>query len=455
MAAVLCSTLATAASGQTAEPSETADDAVAEAVARSILSADEFLDAFDQADLDGLSDLGPAPSIAGDAASDAQIRQAAESRGYRRQPTPDRPLIAVGRHQLQPEAAAGWESLKAAANEAGHNITIRSAYRSHGSQRAVFHKLFRGTSAAALDMALTLVAPPGYSRHHTGYAIDITEGDNDFNFFGETASYRWLAADNFANAKAHGWVPSYPANSRPTGPDPEPWEFVWVGAVNIICAAHQPTPTDPFCDTLGSQFRADIDWLHGEGITTGCRPNRFCGDGLLTRAQAAALLWRYAGRPAATADIPFLDVPGDSYYSQAVQWMFERGITTGTSATTFHPQRPVSRAEFVTFLWRMASRPKSVSNDYVFADVSSANFAAEAIAWAVENGIADPVAYAGVATQASELPVFLPGVTANRETAAALVHRFAVHQAQPDDDPSGNGQADDNTQPVDPSVQRV
>ena len=434
MVAVFCSTLTAAAPGGASTPSEATNNALIEAVAQTDLDPNEFLKAYEEAALAGLDAIGPAPSITGDAASDALIRQAAESRGYQRQPTPNRPLVAVGHHQLQPEAAAAWESLRLAARGAGLDIRIRSAYRGHASQRQVFYKHYRGTSAAALDRTLTLVAPPGYSRHHTGYAVDVAEGSGDFNAFGNTASYRWLAADNFAVAKSHGWVPSYPAGSRPTGPNPEPWEFVWIGATNIVCAVHQPTAEDPFCDTLGSQFRADIDWLHAEGITTGCRPNRFCGAGRLTRAQAATLLWRYAGEPTVEIDIPFQDVPADSYYFGSAQWMFSEGVTTGTSRTTFDPARPISRAEFVTFLWRTASRPQPTGNHRMFGDVTSLSFAAKAIRWAAESGITTLAATdAASAGQDEALPLFLPRVTANRETAAAFLHRFAVHQQQSDD----------------------
>ncbi len=402
-----------------------------EAATGTVLSPDEFLDAIEKAYLDGLADLTEAPTITAHTASDTRIRQAAISRGYRRQPTPNRPLVAVGHHRLQPEAAAGWESLKTAAHQAGLDITIRSSYRSHASQRRVFHKHYRGTSTAALNGALRLVAPPGYSRHHTGYTLDIAEGRGDFNDFGSTASYRWLSADNFANAKAHGWVPSYPAGSRPTGPNPEPWEFVWIGVTNIVCAAHQPTAEDPFCDTLGSQFRKHVDWLHAEGITNGCGPNRFCGTAQLTRAQAATLLWRYFGEPTVETNILFRDVPADSYYFRSVQWMFSQGVTTGTSRTTFNPAQPISRGEFVTLLWRAASRPRPTSDERVFGDVKASSFAAEAISWAAESGITvlstSDTASAG---RDGALPLFLPETKTTRCTAAAFLHSFAAATSQ-------------------------
>lgn len=426
--AIVYSTWTPAARADASSLSLATSKTVADAVVQTNLSPNEFLESFAEAVLDGLGDLGPRPRITGNAEADARIAEVAEARGYQRQPLPNRPLAAVGNHWLQPEAAAAWESLQTAARKAGFDIRIRSAHRGHAAQRYVFGKHYAGVSAAALNRTLSLVAPPGYSRHHTGYAIDISEGTGDFNYFGNTASYRWLTANNFANAKSHGWVPSYPTNSRPAGPNPEPWEFVWVGVTNIVCADRDFTPEGRFCDTLGSIFSAEIDWLHAEGITNGCRPNRFCGDGLLTRAQGATLLWRYARMPEATSDIPFLDVPTDSYYLRPTQWMFSQNLTTGTSETTFDPNRPISKAEFVTFLWRLALRPEPINSDPLFSDVSSLSFAAKAIAWAVETGITTLAKLdQDGAIQDTGLPSFFPAATITREQAAAFLHRFAMY----------------------------
>ena len=404
---------------------------VSEAVAATELSPGEFLAIFDNAELPGLGEIGPAPAISGDAELDARIRAIGEQRGYKRRALPNRALTQVDGRLLQPEAAAAWQALQATAREAGFTITLISAYRSEAHQAAFYRREARGISEAAISRALQLVAVPGYSKHHTGYAIDIADASDDFNNFGNTRAYAWLAADNFANAKAHGWIPSYPSGSKLVGPNPEPWEFVWVGSTNIICGDFVPTPEHQFCDTIGSTFAADIDWLFAEGITTGCRPNRYCVDGGLTRAQAATLLWRYSGKPGAEIDLPLVDVLPDSYYSQAAQWMFARGLTTGISATKFDPSRLISRAEFVTFLWRMASRPEPSTPIPPFVDVAPSNFAAKAVGWAAENGITTLAANnSGGAAQDGNLPRFEATATITRGQAAAFIHRFANHQNQ-------------------------
>lgn len=405
---------------------------VAEAAVATELSPDEFLAAFDNAVLPGLHEIGTAPAITGNSELDARIRTIAESRGYKRQPSPSRPLVSIGNQKLQPEAAAGWTSLKTAASEAGFDIAIRSSYRTYSQQAWLYNvKHAKGTSDAAINNTLKIVAAPGYSKHHTGYAIDITSVSHSrLQQFVNSPAYTWMAANNFANAKAHGWIPSYPDGSRPAGPNPEPWEFVWVGPTNIVCGDFEPTPDHRFCDTIGSQFGADIDWLSVEGITTGCTPIRFCGDQTLTRGQAATFLWRFAGEPEAEIDLLFVDVPPEAYFYQASRWLFAHGLTTGTSQTTFDPGRLVSRAEFVTFLWRFAGRPEPSADIAPFADVMPSNFSAKAITWAAENGITT----LAINNPSNGTPLlFAPTDPSTRNHTAAFIHRFAIHQNQSDD----------------------
>ncbi|MXW75963.1 MAG: hypothetical protein F4Z58_07965 [Acidimicrobiaceae bacterium] len=424
--------LLVAASALGAAPTPAAADQTG-AVAATELSPDEFLSLFDNAELPGLGEIGPAPAITGNAELDARIRAIGEQRGYQRRALPNRELTRVGGHLLQPEAAEAWQALRVSAQNAGFTVTLVSAFRSEAQQAALYRRKVTGTSDAAIDRGLRVVAVPGYSKHHTGYAIDLADSGGDHNAFGNSRVYAWLAADNFAIAKAHGFVPSYPfGSSAPIGPNPEPWEFVWVGTTNIICGDFEPSAENRFCDTVGSAFQADVNWLAAQGITTGCGSNRFCIHGNLTRAQAATLLWRYSGKPETQSEFPFVDVPTGSYYSQAAQWMFARSLTTGVSATHFDPDRLISRAEFITFLWRMANRPEPRSRIPPFSDVSPASFFAKAVAWAAESGIDAAVTGGSVGSpQPSTLPRFEPAAAATRGEAAAFIHGFANRQSSP------------------------
>ncbi len=80
---------------------------------------------------------------------------------------------------------------------------------------------------------------PGTSKHHAGYALDFRYPSGTFGEFRSTPDYAWLAADNFAVPKRHGLIPSYPDDAESQGPNPEPWEFVWVGTGLIHCGLPQ------------------------------------------------------------------------------------------------------------------------------------------------------------------------------------------------------------------------
>ena len=387
---------------------------VIDALEATDLSPDELVAAFDDARLTGLQPLvGPPPAITGDAELDARIRQLAEARGYVRRAGPSISLTPVDGRSLQPQAAAAWESLRTAAANAGHSISLTSAYRSASSQASIFRSRMTGTSDAELDTLLETVAAPGYSKHHTGYAIDLRSGSAVLFDFADTPAYEWLAADNFANAKAHGWMPSYPDSVAPQGPNPEPWEFVWAGAVNIICADFTPSADQPFCDTLGSTFADDIVWLHETELTTGCSTIRFCTENAVTRGEGATFLWRLFGRPPPAEPAGFDDVDEGAFFTEPVAWMVENDITTGTTPTTFSPFDSLTRAQFVTFLWRAAGRP-APAEPHAFDDVGPDSFANDAVAWAVGVGV----------TNGTSATTFSPSGTATRGQIAAFLHRF-------------------------------
>lgn len=137
----------------------------------------------------------------------------------------------------------------------------------------------------------------------------------------------------------------------------------------------------------GSYYEDAVLWAVGEGITTGISAHAFAPDGSCTRAQAVTFLWRAAGSPApVSAKTRFADVAASSYYSDAVLWAVENGITNGTSDTTFSPDAVCTRAQIVVFLWRAKERPAAGSGTR-FADVAETAYYADAVLWAVKEGV--------------------------------------------------------------------
>lgn len=147
-------------------------------------------------------------------------------------------------------------------------------------------------------------------------------------------------------------------------------------------------PGTSFTDVpAGAYYEEAVGWAVEKGITKGTSDSTFTPDGVCTRAQAVTFLWRAAGSPAAKAgSLPFADVKAGSYYDDAVRWAVENGVTVGTSATTFSPNATCSRAQIVTFLWRAQKSPAAGSAN-PFDDVADSAYYADAVQWAVQKDI--------------------------------------------------------------------
>ena len=137
-----------------------------------------------------------------------------------------------------------------------------------------------------------------------------------------------------------------------------------------------------------------INWAFANGITAGTSATTFSPNAGCTRAQVVTFLWKAAGQPEPTcADNPFTDVAETDYYYQAVLWAAEKGITSGTGAGTFSPNKTCTRAQIVTFLWRSAGSPRPEAELNPFADVNPGSYYEQAVLWAygasITSGIAD------------------------------------------------------------------
>ena len=107
----------------------------------------------------------------------------------------------------------------------------------------------------------------------------------------------------------------------------------------------------------GAWFAEEVDWAIKSEITSGVGDNRFDPQGEVTRAQAVTFLWRMAGTPAPTATVSFADVEAGSWYETAVQWAVEEGIVKGTGENQFSPDVTCDRAMCLTMLYRMMGSP--------------------------------------------------------------------------------------------------
>ena len=128
-----------------------------------------------------------------------------------------------------------------------------------------------------------------------------------------------------------------------------------------------------------------VKWAVEKGVTNGIGNNLFGPDQTCTRAQIVTFLYRAAGSPEPTGSASFADVSADSYYAKAVAWAVENGITTGVGGDRFAPDDACTRAQVVTFLARAA---KAVSDGQAaFTDIPADAYYASAVAWAADNGV--------------------------------------------------------------------
>ena len=144
-----------------------------------------------------------------------------------------------------------------------------------------------------------------------------------------------------------------------------------------------------FTDVAADQFYAEpVDWAVRRGVTNGTGKGIFTPDGTCTRAQVVTFLWRAYGCPEPETDtMPFVDVEKDAYYADAVLWAVENGITNGTDKEHFSPENPCTRAHVVTFLWRAEYEGQGAYFG-TFEDVDSpSEYYFTAVYWANLHGI--------------------------------------------------------------------
>jgi len=151
-------------------------------------------------------------------------------------------------------------------------------------------------------------------------------------------------------------------------------------------AAGAPKAKGPeFSDVdAGAYYYDAVQWAVQKGVASGTTETTFSPDKTCTRAQTITFLWRAAGSPAPKGKAsPFGDVKEGSYYHDAALWAAERGIVAGSA---FQPDAPVTRADLAGFLYKNAGSP-AVKGGASFKDVPAGADYAQAVAWVAERGI--------------------------------------------------------------------
>ena len=178
-----------------------------------------------------------------------------------------------------------------------------------------------------------------------------------------------------------------------------------VFAAEVKTASFRDVPVDAY-------YYDAVKWAAEKGITTGQADGLFGSDRSCTRAQIITFLWRAAGSPVVNYAMEMGDVSADAYYAEAVRWALSRDITSGTGGGAFSPNDACTRAQAVTLLARaLSAKAGSAAN---FTDVPADAYYAQAVSWAVENGITTGVGGGR----------FDPNATCTRAQIATFLYRY-------------------------------
>ena len=209
-----------------------------------------------------------------------------------------------------------------------------------------------------------------------------------------------------------GTVAVLPQDSYVTGA--EDYTLDASTAVQVSC------PSEQFTDVDTSRYYHDgVDYVVNKGYMIGVGDTRFAPESKTNRAMVVTVLYRMAGSPEVTGDMPFADVSEGRYYYDAILWASQNEIAKGMTETLFAPNKLVTREQLVTFLYRYAgfkgvdTTNQGSLEDFVDAGKVS-NFAKEAMTWAVATEL-----IIGVGDEKLE-----PKATSNRGQIATVIERF-------------------------------
>ena len=194
------------------------------------------------------------------------------------------------------------------------------------------------------------------------------------------------------------------------------YTFVMPASNVTVSASFTDETADSAFDDVpdGSYYSDAVKWAAENGITGGVGGGLFGPDRLCNRAQIVTFLWRAAGSPEPQNTGSFTDVPADAYYAKAVAWAVEQSITSGTGDGRFSPDAVCTRAQAVTFLWRSLGRPV-VNYAMRFTDVPAETYYTEAVRWAVSTGV----------TNGTGTDVFSPESSCTRAQIVTFLYRAA------------------------------
>ena len=204
-------------------------------------------------------------------------------------------------------------------------------------------------------------------------------------------------------------------------------------ALSLSVTAYAAVEDTGFSDVAADAWYADaVTYVRDNGLMSGTSDTTFTPGGTMTRGMLVTTLYRMAGSPSLENEdlgYPFADVPGDAWYADGVYWARLAGVVGGYSEDQFGPDDPVTREQIAAILWRYAGSPAAESGTDFADEGSISAYAAQAVDWARANGIVNGV----------EDNRFLPQSSATRAQVATILRNYlTMEEAGEPEDPAGS-----------------
>ena len=203
--------------------------------------------------------------------------------------------------------------------------------------------------------------------------------------------------------------------------------------LSLSVTAYAAVEDTGFSDVAADAWYADaVTYVRDNGLMSGTSDTTFTPGGTMTRGMLVTTLYRMAGSPSLENEdlgYPFADVPGDAWYADGVYWARLAGVVGGYSEDQFGPDDPVTREQIAAILWRYAGSPAAESGTDFADEGSISAYAAQAVDWARANGIVNGV----------EDNRFLPQSSATRAQVATILRNYlTMEEAGEPEAPAGS-----------------
>ena len=203
--------------------------------------------------------------------------------------------------------------------------------------------------------------------------------------------------------------------------------------LSLSVTAHAAVEDTGFSDVAADAWYADaVTYVRDNGLMSGTSDTTFTPGGTMTRGMLVTTLYRMAGSPSLENEdlgYPFADVPGDAWYADGVYWARLAGVVGGYSEDQFGPDDPVTREQIAAILWRYAGSPAAESGTDFADEGSISAYATQAVDWARANGIVNGV----------EDNRFLPQSSATRAQVATILRNYlTMEEAGEPEAPAGS-----------------